>query len=950
MANKKKLMIGPMASWLKVWPKRLVVPLTPTRTARHVDSYIAAFARALKNKDIHNIAIVGRNGAGKSSFLMTYFSGWRKFWFRLYRGRIIMLSLGTFSELQDEDQKKGRVKELELHILQQLLYSVRKRELPCSRYSRLAAVGVPGFVVRLLFVFCLLFYGLWSYALTVRFPLFSWIANDCLNHISSVVGLDESSLPVFAQILVVGYFLALLFAVVFRLYIAVRRLRFALNIHSPSVELNVERNSGDSCILNKYLDEVVYFFEEVRCAAVVIEDLDRFKSTEVFEKLRELNKVLNNATQIRGSHKPIRFIYALSDDLFIGEKRVKFFDYILPILPVVNSMNSSVQFEEILKGGLRSGGFTEELKRAVDAIAHHISDYRTISDICNEFFVYYAVLPGTPKPERILGMMVFKAFFPNDFVLLHDDKGIFKQVLDLRKQLVDSRRNDYEQELKKINGDLKALVDRRKSAVKDLHIMYLESGLSKFVPVSVRGIVVGGKTIAWGDMRKNPDLIESLVGQSFAVHYSDPLGRRQVLTGTWNAIVKLLPVAYRDYEGARAATEVLFEQDEKRLASQVKEVTSRRDIVESMPLSSLFAEVTAAQKLLQDKLTEEVKNPAKIALLYEMLCADMLPERYKHYISMPQAGGLSESDAEFAHSVLLGLALPYNRKLVSPQKVLSEIPLQRLRRREALNFCLLDFVIAKKKTEALVCVAQAICRNERENHQYLEEYFHAAKVSPQDIFKFILQYWPSYFDDVAKGKHFTQKYVNMALFGGMMAVGLDKSLLSDAVREKMEKIPDLQALVDGKVLSGGDLVNLAKTLRLKFNRCDFYRLDKQTRNGLIRVRSYALNKYMVESIAKRFSGYSKRFDRENLTFLDDSRFDKRILEYVLDSFAEYLENVYSKLRNPQKEEDTLVMRVANDEAIAIEDRKRFLDKQADLSGSVITNIKNEALRKMMGGT
>ena len=47
--------------------------LAPTRKAQNIDAYKKAMDFALSQEDIHNIAITGPYGSGKSSFLRTYF-------------------------------------------------------------------------------------------------------------------------------------------------------------------------------------------------------------------------------------------------------------------------------------------------------------------------------------------------------------------------------------------------------------------------------------------------------------------------------------------------------------------------------------------------------------------------------------------------------------------------------------------------------------------------------------------------------------------------------------------------------------------------------------------------------------------------------------------------------------------------------------------------------------
>ena len=56
---------------------------------------------------------------------------------------------------------------------------------------------------------------------------------------------------------------------------------------------------------------------------VFFEDLDRLNNAEIFVKLRELNILLNNDEAIK---KPVKFVYAVRDDIFSDKDRTKFFE------------------------------------------------------------------------------------------------------------------------------------------------------------------------------------------------------------------------------------------------------------------------------------------------------------------------------------------------------------------------------------------------------------------------------------------------------------------------------------------------------------------------------------------------------------------------------------------------------------------------------------------------
>ena len=68
-------------------------------------------------------------------------------------------------------------------------------------------------------------------------------------------------------------------------------------------------------------------------------------------KLRELNEILNGY-EVLNKRGKITFVYAVRDDLFKKEaERTKFFDFIIPVIPVINSTNSDEVMKTILKIG-----------------------------------------------------------------------------------------------------------------------------------------------------------------------------------------------------------------------------------------------------------------------------------------------------------------------------------------------------------------------------------------------------------------------------------------------------------------------------------------------------------------------------------------------------------------------------------------------------------------------
>ena len=106
-------------------------------------------------------------------------------------------------------------------------------------------------------------------------------------------------------------------------------------------EIEIFEDQEDS-YFDKNLNEVLYLFENVEANVFAFEDMDRFNASRIFERLREVNTRVNVQRKKEKIDKyvPLRSFYLLRDDIFISKDRIKFFDYIIPILPVVD--NSTV--------------------------------------------------------------------------------------------------------------------------------------------------------------------------------------------------------------------------------------------------------------------------------------------------------------------------------------------------------------------------------------------------------------------------------------------------------------------------------------------------------------------------------------------------------------------------------------------------------------------------------
>lgn len=203
-----------------------------------------------------------------------------------------------------------------------------------------------------------------------------------------------------------------------------------LNLKGNEIEIFEE---SDDSYFDKYLNEVLYLFENVDADVIVFEDMDRFNANKIFERLREVNTLANIQLQ-KENKKILRFFYLLRDDIFVSKDRTKFFDYIIPVVPVVDGSNSYDQFISHLKKG---GIFEKFNENFLQGLSLYIDDMRLLKNIYNEFVVYYNRLNITELDcNKMLAIIAYKNLFPRDFADLQLKQGFVYTLFDSKDSFI----------------------------------------------------------------------------------------------------------------------------------------------------------------------------------------------------------------------------------------------------------------------------------------------------------------------------------------------------------------------------------------------------------------------------------------------------------------------------------------------------------------------------------
>ncbi len=638
-------------------PSSKYTALTPSKI-EGPNEYFSAMDYALLQKDVRNIAVTGAYGAGKSTIISSYMD-------TISKGRHISVSLAGF-----DMEKKGDPKpqEVELSILQQILYKENSDALPDSRIDRI--LNRNGRHIRRVFFS----------ALKLAVPLSLLLAFIFPDKALSIAGIPASIVSWFDWVVPLKPFF-LLFSFGFSLY-SISAFTSRIGIFDKKIKLNkisilsgeVETGSGESSsLLNNCLDEMVYFFSKIQDYRIVVfEDLDRLKDHDIFVKLREINTIINNNLS---EDNPLRFIYAVRDDVFPGaESRTKFFDFIIPVVPVMDVRNAFSLLNDKL------GGSVAGIQECLRGTAMYINDMRSLQNIVNEYLIFESVVDNTKRKVNIYSLVFYKNIFSHDYGLIDRGISVLYRFVDHYRQLRlhDEHFLNLEERVSLLSSKLNATIDEHASTSQEIR----EDIISSLIPERLRGLVKLQYPIVNGfnsrhhiyDMNKlissEKDFIEFLENKvriEFVGYGNNSNTQHQLSESERTALLS-------DYERrktligddrSKALQKVKSDLAEAKEKQRRKKTISLSGLVSLMTLEQFSARADGYLDDLDTHtfLSEEKKKLIRDEMryggtkaLYLLLSRGFLDQDYMRSRSVFHEGGLSVNDNEFIKQIPLGLS------------------------------------------------------------------------------------------------------------------------------------------------------------------------------------------------------------------------------------------------------------------------------------------------------
>lgn len=638
--------------------------------------YFKALDYALSRDDVKNIAITGPYGAGKSSVILSYLKmiSARKtlryklscLWRREKPKKAdehVIISLANFEtdETLKSSESLSKEQSIEYSILQQILYKVDKGSLPDSRVERIHTRSSRQILTTSCLLFCIFILSIID--ATLLFPqkiVSTFSLSSAVSQFIAIHPLWRWGSITILSFIICWYLLSRFYRIGFF------DRKIALDkVNLLKAEIAAEKQSTAS-LLNLYIDEIVYFFLKTKYRIVVFEDLDRLNNGHIFIKLREINQVVNNSKLLE--KKPIKFVFAVREDLLKdAESQTKFFDFIVPIIPAVDSENAY----DILNSKVVDFN-SEDKAQFLKKVSLYLTDMRIMNNVINEFNIFKKLITGELSDVKLFSLIMYKNLCTKDFTQLDNQSGfLFKVVQEYSKRTLHEL---YFHTFETTLSSLKSRVEKAQQELIDSNEKLREELLQRYLPK----LYLNNASFYLDDNQYNHNGARNLEYVDLVEHESLFVRFLEHNYSSGVVIVNSFNKNYENYYAISADKRNELLQEYKRrspvvednnnnsLTSLMKRMDDTQRVISSkrrITLHELCEKITLSnfrEWLLNNNLDESgivQKNDNKavvtfnIEFLFFMLSNGYIEQDYMQYRSIFHAGALSKTDNIYIQKV-----------------------------------------------------------------------------------------------------------------------------------------------------------------------------------------------------------------------------------------------------------------------------------------------------------
>jgi len=621
----------------------------------------------------------------------------------------------------------------------------------------------------------------------------------------------------------------------------------------------------------------------------------------------------------------------IRDDVFTSSDRSKFFDLIIPVVPVIDTSNTYDMFiEQFEKAGIED----QFNKRLLQDVSLYLSDMRLVTNIINEYLIYKTKLSKNGLPKRAnnrLAMLIYKNLYPHDFDSLLQGKGYVAALFGEKDKLSKALRIKLQTEISILEGKINAADKEPLQTLDELNAI--------FFPLNEHVMSIGEEVIP--ATIAHVDLVKKILENPDSTNAFNTNGRYPT---TYRLDVAKLeeemnknPVYQQRKENIELKKGVVRNILEDKLAQMrieeqqlstysLKKIIGQFDIGSAEEIQFWNPEMPPYE---DDEYIDEIKKSHGYKLLQYLIREGYINENYDSDISNFYPNSLTPTDKNFLLSLSERTPLGPEYKLQRPQTVLERLDDSHFTLKECWNFSLLEYLFEENKTKELKTWFSTL----------------DGMVSDSSASKFLLDYWK-----IAKDKKSFVTYVSFEFPTWFRRWSMEDILSGEAWYTYcfivIQTVPPLtlemindddwlteQISNDSGFLSAysGDVDLLIKgleTLKVQFQRIDIAKSSAFFRLLCVVYKHnlYALNPEMIELFMHLYWKSDKEDIRQKSYTMLSMKKEKPLYKRISQNMDEYMAAILGNESNQFCDEEQFVLELLNNDDITFEHKEMYIDR------------------------
>lgn len=891
--------------------------LTPDDSI-NISSYEEALDFSLSNK-MTNIALSGPYGAGKSSVIEAY----KK---KKPEKKYMHISLSHFDGSKSIDTQI-----LEGKIINQLLHQIEYTKIPKTIFKVKENLSKS---------------KIWGITSAVAVAIFSSILtfkySDWENFVEQFFITNPPGWLISNQLHTVSFFLFMLFTFFFIYKFMKLQMNQQLlkKIIVKGNEIEIFKDSNES-YFDKFMNDVIYLFINSGMDIIIFEDLDRFDDPTIYERLHEINSLVNRRIGIKENNRQLVFIYLIKDDTFKSKDRTKFFDMIIPIVPVIDSSNSFDKFLSIFeKSEIKDDFDVQNLRK----MSLYIDDMRLLKNINNEYLIYKNRLDSiTLNNNKLLAIITYKNLFPEDFSSFQSGVGYINEIIKNKKLINQKRTEEILIELSEVKADIQLAEQEMIDDINELDAIYFQISPEMYITVNEK---------KENDFVSRSEFIKAIKDNGYIVNQYTATNSRYNGGLHWAPAQIDLSQRFNDLKRNEQYNRKLNTIENKSKIQQFQQRKSELEKARIRLLSAPLSEILNSEdnnffvdKTIFPEIYHYLFLSQYFPFIIFLLREGLIDENYGDYLTYFYASSLKKEDKEFLRGIYDRTPKDVEYKLNNLELILSNLSITDITTYTIKNIDLMTYLITQfPKYESHLFRAIDVMKGSENNYYLLQTYEEFLKKTHVKRFsEVIVKIWPSVLKDTILKHSADLKELE---FIYMIASFCEIQTIKDNNEEQIlaEYIGQQQIKYLGKLSKIQQITLLEKFKRIgvKYNNLTSEDIRDEDIREVVKLRMFVLSEQNLKKILGIFNvSYAEdEFFSSNITLFSNANpgniYDYLVNDEINAYIRLYLSFSYSKL----SEESDVIGKILNsnklDEKLSNEllERVVFTEQMEDVNDVV----------------